>query len=154
MSAMKPTCPRCGQTNPPPARFCGRCGLSLAVGPDGSASAGCVRHPDALAAPEGFRACERATDLHYRWAAAWGAGRLLGAEPLAVALFNGGYPLRSAVLKISGVDAAGRPLFEVEQTIPELPRGVEVLTEIPSYEQPDAASDVSVSLITAEYEPI
>ncbi len=91
-----------------------------------------------------------APDLSYRLESAWGGSSPLGAEALAVVLFNGGHPLRDAVIELTGKDAGGREVFTVRQTVEKLPRGAESRVEIPSYELPDEPGGMAVSLVSAE----
>jgi hypothetical protein len=146
-------CPRCHAGNRPEARFCAHCGLSLAAGLDGTLTAGRIRHPDPLAAPEGFAPCDHAANLYYRWESAWGGRTFLGTESIAVTLFNGGYPLQHAVFAVQGRDESGRQLFASDHTADELPRGQEVRIEVPSYELPAAPRELTVSLVAAEFGP-
>ncbi len=76
---------------------------------------------------------------------------MIGTEPLGLSLYNGGFTLRSVVLKITGTDAAGRSAVNVEKTIEELPRGVRVTIEVPSYDISEPLRDVRVALVSAEY---
>ncbi len=101
---------------------------------------------------DGFEPCRDAADLFFRWGAAWGGTLLLGTEGLGITLFNGGYPLCNVDFDVVGQNDAGREVFRVQTSLPELPRGVETMAEIPSYELPDeAASRLIVSLASAEF---
>ncbi len=66
--------------------------------------------PDPAAPP-----CLGAEHLHYHWGSAWGDRFLLGTEGIAVALFNGAYPLREVVFELRGEDAQGRAERRDEQ---------------------------------------
>ena len=61
-------------------------------------------------------------------------------------------PLQAVVLNVEGLDESGQVLFSVEGTIELLPRGREVEIEIPSYEITEPARDISVTLVSAEYQ--
>ena len=148
---MDKRCPRCRQSNPDVARFCGRCGLSLEPGVDGKREAGWVRHPDPLVIPEGCERIANAADLYYRTESAWGGRRLSGTENIGVILYNVGYPLCEAVLLVRGSDSEGNELFAVEQVADELPRGERVTVEIASYEIPSPPERLSVALVSAEF---
>ena len=145
------TCPRCHESNRSEARFCAHCGLLLESADGGPLGPGSVRHPDPLPVPEGFEPCDDTVNLHFRWESAWGGTRLLGTEGMAVALFNGGYPLQTVVLAIRGADKTGRELFALEHPVDEAPRGREVSIEVPSYELPGPVHKVRVSLVSAEF---
>jgi hypothetical protein len=90
-------------------------------------------------------------DLHYRWQAAWGGAMLSGTETIAVLIFNGGYALEEVALKLHGLDAEGEEAFVIEKSVEHLPRGEEVTIEVPSYELPVPASDITVALLSAKY---
>jgi len=145
-------CPRCMTRNPAGARFCRRCGLE--IGEKASVESKPpepARHPHTLPPPNGFRAVEGVADLYYTWKAAWGGSMLLGTETIGVVLFNGGHPLEEVVLDICGTDPQSKPVFAVERTLDELPRGREVTVEVPSYEMPAPASDLVVRLLSGRY---
>jgi hypothetical protein len=118
--------------------------------PGGSIRAGQVRHPDAVAAPEGFVPCAQSANLYFRWESAWGGAKVYGTESLAVTLFNGGYALRAVQLDIAGRDESGQDLFRIRQEVDELLPGEEVQVEVPSYEIPAPAQDLMVTLVSAE----
>ena len=75
---------------------------------------------------------------------------LLGTETIAVILFNAGYPLEEVVLKVCGQNTDGQEIFAIEQPVGELPRGKQVTIEVPSYELPEPASDIAVSLASGK----
>jgi len=112
---------------------------------------GRVPHPSPLTAPPGFHRCEGAADLFFHTEASGGGSVLLGTEGFDVTVFNGGYPLASVVLKVDGRSADEQPLFSVELSSERLPRGEQVILEVPSYEISEPASDLSVALVSAEY---
>ncbi len=147
------TCPRCLATNRPVARFCAHCGLMLESADGGPLVPGRIRHPDPLPVPEGFAPCADAVDLYFRCESAWGGARLLGTEGVSVILFNGGYPLSDVVLNVRGEDQNGRELFATEHPTGELPRGKDMMLEIPSYELPDPVHAVRLALVSAEFAP-
>lgn len=115
--------------------------------------AGRVRHPKRIDPPEGFQRCAEAEDLFFRWEAAWGGETFLGNEPIAVKLFNGGYPLETAELKVSGADAEGDSVFDITVPVQELPRGRECQIEVPTYEVSGPPKQVTVTLTSAEFGP-
>jgi len=146
-------CPRCRSSNRGGARYCARCGLNLseAVASD---AAGRVRHPRPIAPPAGAQPANAAADLHFTWEAAWGGRPILGTEGLAIALHNGGYPLRDVILRLIGRDAKGAEIVRIDQTVEELPRGIATRIEIPSYELPDrSVAAIAVTLVSAEFGP-
>lgn len=98
-------------------------------------------------------ACVGCSDLHYRLESSWGGGRPLGSETLAIVVFNGGYPLESVVLEVSGIGGGEGMPFSVRHEIELIPRGEEVLIELPSYELPDDPRQLLVSLVSADVSP-
>ncbi len=144
-------CPRCSVWNPDVARFCRNCGLGLVVGPEGILGAGRAPHANPLACPAGFEPIRQAADMFFHWEATGGGAPLLGTEPLALTVFNGGYDLAQVVLHVCGTDRAGQPLFEIEREIEEWRRGGQVRLEIASYELPDRVHALNVVLIAAEF---
>ena len=89
--------------------------------------------------------------MFFHTEASGGGSVLLGTEGFDVTVFNGGYPLASVVLKVDGRSADEQPLFSVELSSERLPRGEQVILEVPSYEISEPASDLSVALVSAEY---
>lgn len=146
---MDRTCRDCGARNLAMAQFCARCGSAIAVGP---ATVGRAPHPNPAPVPEGYRRCGQATDLYYRVGSAWGGSRLLGTENVGISLFNAGYPLENARLRVDGLDDSGKRLFSVEPSVEFLPQGEAVEVEIPSYEITEPAEELNVTLVSAEYQ--
>ncbi len=151
--AMDRQCPRCKGPNLREAKFCSRCGFVL--DPTGAASHNPARtgHPSPLPPPDGFTGCDQAADLHCRWESAWGGATLAGTESLALVLFNGGYALREVTLGVRGENGAGQEVLSSEQPVERLPRGEEVEIEIPSYALSGPAEKLTVSLVSAEFDP-
>lgn len=89
--------------------------------------------------------------MYYRWKSAWGSGTFLGTEPIAVSLFNGGYPLESVDLKVTGRDGEGTTVFDVGMQVNALAHGETVEIEVPSYEYSTSAATINVSLVSAEF---
>ena len=148
---MQRACPRCRTTNRDEARFCAGCGLSLDFVPGEAPRAGRIRHPRPKNAPDDFEQCEGTEDLHFQWKSAWGSGTFLGTEPIAVTLFNGGYPLESVELKVTGTDTEGKSAFDIEMQVSALPHGETVEIEVPSYEYSTPAATIKVTLVSAEF---
>lgn len=147
------SCPRCRAANRGVARFCARCGLVL-DGAAGGGAPGRVRHPQPLPQPAGSRACANAVDLFFAMESAWGGKPILATEGLAVTLHNCGYPLEQAVIRVAGFGPAGGRTFQVEHSPGELPRGMPVRVEIPSYELPDdRIAHIEVTLVSAAFAP-
>jgi hypothetical protein len=146
------TCPRCYVENPPVARYCGRCGVQLALGEAArltQATGGLPpRHPAPLPPPEGFSPCRNAPDVFCRWEPSWGGSALSSTEPVTVLLFNGGYSLRDVALSLEGVDAQGGKVFAVQRELAELPRGATARLEVASYELPAPANDIGVTFVS------
>lgn len=105
-------------------------------------------HPSPLLPPEGFQVFANAPDLCFRCEAAHGGAPLSGTEALAVVLFNGGYSIDDATIRLSGLDAAGRTVFAIEQWVHELPRGGRYSLEIPSYEMPGPIRELGLALLS------
>ena len=76
---------------------------------------------------------------------------LLGTETIAVVFFNGGYSLEDAVLRVRGLDANNKCVFNLDMPEIRLPRGVEVTIEIPSYEVSQPASSLDVELRSGRF---
>lgn len=148
---MHTTCPTCATENRPAARFCARCGLPLARGPQGEVLPGRVMHPRPVLPPEGFTPCLAAADLHFRWESVSGGRPLIGTESLSLVLFNGGYPLEQVELEVRFHDAAGEQKYTVRTTVEHLPRAEQARIEIPSYDLIEPAADLTVALIGAEF---
>lgn len=146
-------CPRCRTVNPDVARYCRHCGLPLLAAPGGFLGAGRTRHPEPLVPPNGYEPFENAPDLHFHWQAAWGGEVLLGTETLEVTAFNAGYGLEEIVVRIRGENEAGKMLVTVEREIEQWPRGGQVELEIPSWELPDPAKKLVLTLVSAEFGP-
>ena len=149
--AMKRTCPRCLAGNLRSARYCARCGLDLGPDVEDAPRPGQIRHPNPLVANEGFKPCADAVDVYFQWHSAWGGSVPLGTEALAVVLFNAGYSLSGVEIEVRGEQPAGTRIFAVRHVLEALPRGETVRTEIPSYELPEPAETLTVSLLSAEY---
>ena len=148
---MQSRCPRCEHENRPIARFCGRCGLSLAVGVDGTRWPGRVAHPQPRPVPDGFQRCEQTPDLYVQCRSAFGGQALLGTEGLRIRIFNAGYALAHVTLHLRGVDRAGGVCLDVRPTLERLPRGESVEIEVPSYEIHAPLDALRVLLEHAEY---
>jgi hypothetical protein len=148
---MEAACPRCHTANRDISRFCARCGLSLAVGVDGTRRPGRVRHPRPTPVPPGYLPCDGAADLHYRMESSLGGKALIGTEGVNVVVLNAGYALREVVLCVRGQGEAGRELFSVERTLDEVPQGQEVSLEVPSYELPAPLRELKLALVSAEF---
>lgn len=147
---MSLACPRCRRKNEPVARYCGACGLALTQAVEGPLVAGQVRHPQAQPPPAGFVPVSGAPDLYFRAGAPGGGERLLGTEPIELAVFNGGYDLREVALLVeAAVDEGPVPL--VEREIEYLPQGRREMLEVGSWELPDIVRDVRVRLVRAEF---
>ncbi len=139
--------------NPEPARFCRRCGLALVYGPDGSLlGPGQIRHPQPLAPPAGFQAFANVPDLYFRTKSAWGGQALSTTEPLVVTAFNGGYALAAVRISVRGAGATGDAIFCLRHELQRWPRGQTVTVEIPSWELPDEAHELTLALDSAEFD--
>jgi hypothetical protein len=144
-------CPRCNSDNVEVARFCGHCGLALALGPAGALGAGRVRHPDGLCPPHAAKPVGAAADLHY-WSEVVGGGApLLGTESLVVHLFNGGYGLANVTLRVCGRGRAGESVCTMLSALADWPRGRTETVEVPSWELSGPLALLSVELVTAEF---
>lgn len=142
-------CSECGAGNLAVAHFCGKCGRPLDNSPQ---TVGRVAHPTPAAVPSGFQRCDQTADLHYRLGSAWGGARLLATENVGVTVFNAGYALRRIELVVEGLDARGKSLFRLRQTLDRLPRRSEMAFEVPSYELADGTANLRVELVSAEYD--
>lgn len=144
-------CPRCRRANLEHARYCANCGLPLS----GSAGehAGRVKHPQPVAAPDGYRPCDDAVQMYYACESGFGGASLIGTEGVRIRVFNAGYDLLDVVFQVSGRGADGQALFSLERSVDELPQGGERLLEVPSYEVNEPLGDVRVALVHAEFAP-
>lgn len=152
---MSPICPRCATPTPAAARFCPQCGLRLEMGATGLLGAGRLRHPNPTAPAAGWEPVENAADLYYRWYPVGGGRPLLGTEPLEVRVFNGGYSLANATLRVELLGETGaRPQSGVlQRELADCPRGEERAFEIASWELNDRVQELRVTLVQAEFGP-
>jgi hypothetical protein len=144
-------CPACSRSNRAAARFCGACGAPLARAGIPTGVPGRTDHPQALSPPPGFEPCLDCRGLYQSWRHGQDAGPALGAEAITIDLFNAGYDLRDAELKITGLSSTGSKLCSICRQVSELPRGATVRLELPSYELPDEVARLNVSLAGAEW---
>lgn len=145
------TCSNCQTRNQPAARYCRRCGQGFEEAAREPAASAPARHPTPLKPGPGFQPVEGMTDLYFEWHAAWGGAMLLGTETIAVVLFNGGYSLEEAVLRVRGFDTAKKCVFGLDIPVERLPRGKNVTIEIPSYEVSQPASALGVTLKSGRF---
>jgi hypothetical protein len=151
---MSSACPRCGTAGPPAARFCSRCGLLL-HGADGElVQAGRAAHPEPLDVPDGMQPIPGTEALFWRWEAAGGGQRLLGTEPLDVAMFNAGYALAAVQIRIVGMREDGAEVLRTERTCARLERGESCTLEVPSWELKDLVRALRVEFVSAEFAPL
>jgi hypothetical protein len=125
--------------------------LLLAQGDTGLLGAGNGPHPEPLAPPDGFEPIQNSENLHYSWSATSGGERLLGTEPVAVRIWNGGYDLAEVALRIRGLEQSGLEIFRAERAVTSWPRGSEVKLEIASWEIPDPVHALHVELLRAQF---
>lgn len=151
---MDSVCPRCHTTNRAAARFCAQCGVSLAVGVDGTRRAGRVRDANPLAPPPGFVPVEGAANLSYGWESAFGGEPLLGTEGVQITIFNAGYSLQDVRLEVRGEGRDGVEVFAIEHDLPDLRRGARAEFEVGSYMIQSPLRVVRVALISAEFGPV
>src|SRR5262245_58663211 len=114
---MENVCPRCRSANRSAARYCARCGLGLDAGIDRSRAAGRVKQAHSLPAPPEFVPVADSAHLYFRWESSLGGGPLIGTEGLMVTIFNAGYPLRDAVVTLTGLGSNGEAVFNVDETL-------------------------------------
>jgi hypothetical protein len=148
---METLCPRCEVANPAVARFCRACGLSLALGLDGTRDAGRVGHPRPSVLPPGYQGCEGAADLFFQAESAWGGAALLATEGVKIVVFNRGYSLRDVQLQVVGQGEGDKRLFEIVHGLDDLPHGRNFAIEVPSYELPAPLRLLKVTLLSARY---
>lgn len=132
-------CEHCGTPIRDLARYCSRCGRPVTKNDP----------PAHNAAANGWRTCDNAADLKFRWGSAWGGSPLLGTENLAVTLVNYGHGLRELTVEIRGLNRNRDQVFAVRQEIEQLDSGQQATFELPSYEIPEETRDVTLSLISA-----
>ena len=148
---MEIACPRCRSSNRSAARYCARCGLGLEVGVDGSRAAGRVKQAQSLPVPPGYVPVADSAHLYYRWESSLGGGPLIGTEGLMVTIFNAGYPLRDAIVTLTGLGRDSEVVFIVDETLRELPRGGKASVEVPSYTMSEPMRTLNAALRSAEF---
>lgn len=111
-----------------------------------------MTHPDPLATPAGYQAVVDARGLVFAWRSAWGERSLLGTEPVRIVVRNGGYPLRDVVLEIRAADSSGKNVYHATHEVAQLPRGVDVAIDIPSYDIAEPVQQFSVRLASAAFD--
>ncbi len=105
-----------------------------------------------LTCPVGFTPCLDSTDLYYRWEAAEKES-FFGCEYLGVTLFNGGDVLVDVRLKLSGRDAGGNLLFEIERKVHRMDRGQPTSFELARHELPEVPEVLEMALIGGQHPP-
>ena len=138
-------CPCCNGPIRAAARYCPRCGAACQPMTVPEAAG----HPTPLPAPKGSSRCEGQGGVYFRWFSAWGHAPL-GAETMAVMLYNTGYDLRNVMLDIRGTGVHGEPRLTVRHEIEFFARGRELRIEVPSYEMNDEVKNLTVSIVSAE----
>ena len=144
-------CAHCGTSNPDVASFCRNCGAGLETVTATAPVPGETPHPDPVPPPKGYTRINWAANLYYGWEAAGGGEPLLGTEPIALTVFNGGYDLAQVALGVRGEDKTGRRLLTLQREIERWPRGQAVRLDIASYEMPDPVYALYVELLKAEF---
>jgi hypothetical protein len=138
--------------------YCSRCGESLpAVPMPNEAAWRGVKKTNVESAGSqpgastggGWRSCDNAADVKYRWGSAWGGRRLLGTENIEVSVVNHGAKLGGVVLELRGLRRGGGKAVRLFQEIGDMPPGREVSFELASYELPDDVEDLVVSIVTS-----
>lgn len=150
---MKLSCPRCDRVNPSVARYCGRCGLALAVGAGDGNGVRHARPAERPVPPDGFVACPNSEALHYCCESESGGRPLLWTESLIVRLFNSGPTLRGLSVRVVGVGEDGREVFSVVREADVLGHGEERPVSVASYEVPEPIDRIMVLLQTADVSP-
>lgn len=148
-------CPRCSADNPVLARFCCQCGQAL-----GEASAGGPVAPGdgpggetgVLSRPAGFDSCPDSPGFYYRWEPV-GKESFFGCEYLGLTLLNGGHSVVEVRLRLTGRDAAGEVLFELERKVHRMQRGQPVVLEIPRDQLPGIPQSLEVSVVSTKRPP-
>jgi hypothetical protein len=118
---------------------------------DGSRAAGRVKQANSLPVPAGFVPVADSAHLYYRWESSLGGGPLIGTEGLMVTIFNAGYPLRDAILTLTGLGRDNEVVFIVDETVRELPRGGKAAVEVPSYMLSEPMRTLNAALRSAEF---
>lgn len=145
------TCTRCRFVSRVGARFCGRCGLNLESADGSAPRPGTARHPRPVDVPPGCNPVERAAGLYFRSESSLGGAALISTEGLNVTIANVGYNLIDVVLRVIGERDGDKPIFAIERTIADLPRGGEAVFEIPSYEIPAPIARLRIELVSAAF---
>ena len=149
---MQVACPRCRRPLADVAKFCGHCGLSLAVVAGATPVAGQVLHPEPLAVADGYQPWRQAANLHFLRESAFGGSRLIGTEPIRLQLLNAGYPLRTVRYEVRGATRDGREALRREYELERFDRGETVPLEIASWEFDEPVEDLSVRLLSAAFD--
>lgn len=141
-------CGECSGRNVGAGDFCRHCGKPLNPA---HSTAGRAVHSAPLPVPSAMSPVENAANLFFRIESAYGGPILIGTESLGIILFNGGFELRSVVIRVEGRSKNGARVLDLEKTIDHLPRGRETSVEVPSYDIHEPLHGVRVSLVSAEY---
>lgn len=127
-------CPRCQSTNRDGSRYCGRCGLTLEPGVDGTFAAGRVRDPRPTPAPAGFVPVEGAAQLCFRWESEFGGQQLSGTEGLVIDIHNVGYPLCEVAIELRGEGRDQTVVLDYSVELESIGKGVTRRVMVASYE--------------------
>ena len=142
-------CSKCQHANRDTARFCSKCGRPLPL--RDAPQPGRIPHPAPLPAPQGFVPCADACHAYFHWESAIGGGEPIGTEGVTIELFNAGFGLRDVELALVGFGRDAAPIFTMEETLDEWPRGGRRKLDVASYQLAEPVRVVQVRLRKAAF---
>ncbi|HUU83288.1 MAG TPA: hypothetical protein VM243_07275 [Phycisphaerae bacterium] len=142
-------CPQCSAQNPALARFCCQCGRALDDAPSGGPGGG---SSSVLSCPAGFQPCLESPGFYYQWVSV-GKESFFGCEYLGLTLLNGGDPAVEIRIRLTGRDATGEVLFELERNVHRMERGQPASLEIPRDQLPGVPESLDVSVVSSKRSP-
>jgi hypothetical protein len=147
-------CDQCSAENPALARFCCQCGNRFGEepAPQGGGQPAGQAAAAVLACPASFDPCPESPGFYYRWETI-GKESFFGCEYLGVTLFNGGAAVIEVRVRLTGRDAAGEVLFEIERNLHRMDRGQPMGLEVARHELPGVPENLDVTVVSVKRPP-